>query len=275
MKIAVCFFGYIGKFKRYHSHKFNNHKYIDISIPQRHFKEFFLKPNTHNQVDIFIHTSSTSFKDSLLKFYKPKNYLIEENPFKEPPVTKIGNEETRRLYALQSRLYSNKCVLDLMNNSGEKYDFVLMLRHDIVFFQPIIIDSLDNNYFYVVDAKDHPRYPNKDFVVPDWLYGGGQEIMTQFGEGINNFSEIQKFNKNMGEFGSYQHGACLYQILQITPDYSKVRYFLDMYNDHIICKYINTEVHNHPKRFTFNSKINLYEILPGKLKVSNKLYPKL
>lgn len=277
MKIAICFFGFIGKMKRFHSRRFYECSDIDMSIPRRHFKHFVLEQNSEHEIDTYIHTSSTEYKDDLLNFYHPKDYLIEENPFKNT-VTNFKNnveecEEQRRIYALASRLYSNKVVVDLMNKSNIKYDFVLLVRHDLVFFEPLLFNQFDGNYFYVANNRVDKKFPDPKVRIPDWVFGSGQELMTEFSKAYDDLDAIHKYNISCKQSPSFQHGACLYQLLKMTPDFSKVKYMLDMYNDHILCKYLYVHEHDHPERFSRNPKTLLYKV--DKLKITGAEYPAL
>jgi hypothetical protein len=150
MKIAICLHGLASGF---------NDKGVPVS-----FEEGIesLKQNVFgdHDVDIFFHTWSEDSEKDLVERYNPKKYLVEKQIiFKHP----YGIDSTQysftpdiqtKLQSTYSRWYSlDKCISlkkEEEDANDFKYDFVLALRFDMVFYDSFIkFENLNPNVFYV------------------------------------------------------------------------------------------------------------------------------
>lgn len=137
MKVALCLMGIVGAVEE----KYGLGQSIDYRIGHHFIKKHILDKN---DVDVFIHSWSTEFKDELVDIYKPKKYLIEQQ-------IDFG-ERSLRFQSLKSRWYSNKQVVELKSEyekeNNFKYDFVMIYRLDCMFNKDVIFSEFDNEYFY-------------------------------------------------------------------------------------------------------------------------------
>ena len=118
MKIALCLHGLVGTDDKYGI----GDKRINYKIGYRHFKENVFDVN--EDVDVFFHTWSVDHEEKLCEVYKPESFLCEKQP--------VYSENPRK-QAIFCRWNSTKKVMDLVSQSGKKYDFVMLTRFDIAF----------------------------------------------------------------------------------------------------------------------------------------------
>lgn len=179
MKIAICLHGLATGF---------NDKGIPVS-----FKEGIesIKENIigDHDVDIFFHTWSKDSEDELVKDYNPCRYKVEEQvEFNHPfgigsTQYSFSPEIQTKLQSMYSRWYSlNKCVelkREEENAHDFKYDFVVVLRFDMVLYEPFIkFDNLDPKTMYVSNWW-HNRF---NFGYNDPFIVSGSEQMDRISE---------------------------------------------------------------------------------------------
>ena len=73
MKIAILMHGLAGS-----SNKYGTGEEFDISISHKHFVESIRNVNPDCEIDIFMHSWSTSHQNTVIELYKPKDYVFEE-----------------------------------------------------------------------------------------------------------------------------------------------------------------------------------------------------
>jgi len=146
MKVALCFFGIVG------GNKGKNGKggYIDYELCAEHYKKHIIN---NNDVDVFMHTWSHELEKELTEIYEPKDAIFQEQI--DFDVSKMKPKDRDKYWRASSRWYSNKQVLDLVrkkeNESGEKYDIVMVTRFDTMFFKDINFEDYDPSNFYAAN----------------------------------------------------------------------------------------------------------------------------
>jgi hypothetical protein len=146
MKIALCLMGIVGSTDG----KYGVGRSIDPRIGHWLHDKHIFKANPDCQVDTFIHSWSTDFKDILLDLYKPKKYIIENQiDFKQ------GN---LRGNSIKSRWYSTKKAIELKSlyesETNSEYDFVMIYRLDCGFTTDLVFKNFNNNNFYASHRSD-------------------------------------------------------------------------------------------------------------------------
>ena len=153
-KVALCISGKVGN-KEGHT----GLKKSDFSILNKGFHHYKKHIIDKNDADVFIHCWDKEFEEEIIKLYKPKKYIFEEQKlFKIPRYVKgsqrpwqFKNAFTRN-QSTYSKWYSNKIVNSLRREYEEevnmKYDFVMTTRFDIAFEKDVIFNQFNNQYFY-------------------------------------------------------------------------------------------------------------------------------
>ena len=183
MKIAVCLYGLIGEFISLNGDR----RPIHPRLSYENFMNVLFKG--FSSIDFFVHTWSVDWKDQIVDLYKPKKYLFEEqkdfsnfkitdyslahiNTYKKLFTTESDVAEYLEKYIFNShsRWYSTCKSLKLMDEYSKEfqiqYDWVLQLRFDLFFREPIPFLTLDRNKFYSC-----PRFQiDEDLAINDvWL----------------------------------------------------------------------------------------------------------
>lgn len=184
MNVAVCYRGYL----RTISQTFDNHK------------KFLFK---NNNIDCFVHTWA-EYHDEInyvKSIIKPKNILIEEpkeleiHPydslfFEQVKPKNNFNKEIKlscnrlhsRPYNTLSMLYSLMMSNNISKISDKKYDLVISLRPDIIFYDEINLESLDKNNLNISwfeNIGDHLKDSN---AMIDHMAIGSPEIMNRYSD---------------------------------------------------------------------------------------------
>ena len=158
MKVALCLSGFIG----------NINKWIDGPEIDYHYGyEEYIKKNILQgyDVDVFIHSWSTTHKDGITKLYNPKDSLFEPNiDFKLRGVIEKKQLPTPYSYAVKSMWYSRKKSIELVEayekQNSMKYDFVLLTRFDIALFKKFKFEQYDSDKIYIAGPVLGKRLPN-------------------------------------------------------------------------------------------------------------------
>ena len=212
MKIALCFYGLVGSTNL----KYGIGKPLNPKICAKLYKKNIFKFNP--KIDVFIHSQSYGFKDSLNKIYLPKKSLIEKKrsffwkAFFHPKVLisiliclkKLDFEfndfkdKHKRTINAFSRWYSTKKVIELKKNyENEKkinYDIIFLTRLDWAFLKPLKISKLMKKKLVVSNHNDVPSPRNKykskikknnrtfEKGLADYWFIGGNKIINKFSE---------------------------------------------------------------------------------------------
>jgi len=230
MKVALCLMGIVGSA----TDKYGLGQDIDYRIGHHFIKKHILDKN---EVDVFIHSWSTDWKDELVEVYKPKKHLIEEQ-------IDFG-EETLRYHSIKSRWYSNKKVVELKseyeNENNFKYDFVMIYRFDCMFNRDVIFSEFDNKYFYNshVDEcyKSHCHCEGMGMYADLWFFGNSYDIDL-----------FVSLYDNWGEYGIKHPHKEIFHHIRKTGLVSRIKHhFVERYDHHpvrykfINCEHINEE----------------------------------
>jgi hypothetical protein len=165
MKVALCLHGLVGTDNKYGT----GEKMINYKIGYKHFKENVIDIN--DEVDVFFHTWSTEYEEKLCNVYSPTNFLCEEQPhYSDDP----------RKQAIFCRWNSTKKVMDLVNQSGNEYDFILLTRFDIAFLVNFDFEKYNKNKFYA-QGPPGPQKNNVNQINDLWFFAN-QENMTRFAD---------------------------------------------------------------------------------------------
>ena len=193
MKIAVCLYGLPGEFislngdRRPIHPRLSYENYMNVL-----FKGF-------SSIDFFVHSWSVDWKDEIVDLYKPKKYLFEEqkdfsnfkikdyslehiNTYKKLFTTEldVAGFLSKYIFNSHSRWYSNCKSLRLMDEYSKEcniqYDWVLQLRFDLFFREPIPFLTLDRNKFFSC-----PRFTiDQDITINDVWFLSNQENAKKF-----------------------------------------------------------------------------------------------
>ncbi len=179
MRIAFCLLGIVG-----YTESQGRGKPIDYRIGYEYHKKHIFDVN--DNVDVFMHSWSTDFKNELVDIYKPKKYNIEEQ------ITFDSNN--LRLQSVKSRWYSTKTVLDLKSEyekeNNFEYDFVMLYRFDSTFFKPVIFDNYNNKFVYISHSSKEGCKPyevsdgldcgcfDRATANDQWIFGSSKNIDT-------------------------------------------------------------------------------------------------
>ena len=133
MKVALCLHGLVGTDDKYGS----GEKIINYKVGLRHFKKHVFEKNEN--VDVFFHTWSHDLADKLNEAYNPVLSKSEQQPF---------YSENLRQQAIHCRWKSAQECMNLVEQSGNEYDFILLTRFDIAFMVDFDFSKFDNTKFY-------------------------------------------------------------------------------------------------------------------------------
>ena len=193
INIAVCLYGLTGEYLSLNGDqhpikpRLSYENYMNVL-----FKEF-------NSVDFFVHSWSGDREDEIIGLYKPKKYLFEEqkdfsnfkitdysleyiNTYKKLFTTEsdVGEFLKKYIFNSHSRWYSTCKSLNLMGEYSKElkiqYDWVLQLRFDLFFREPIPFLTLDRSKFYTC-----PRFHmDQDVAINDTWFLSNQKDAIKF-----------------------------------------------------------------------------------------------
>lgn len=140
MKIAFCLYGIVGK----NTKSYEKGYYIPLKYAYNTYKKNLLDGN---DVDVFIHSWSGDKKNEILNLYKPKSYLFEKIKYNNYP------------FLSMSKTIKLKNQYEIKNNIT--YDFVIVIRFDLLFLKKINFNKLDNLNIYVIRRIEPVTYTPK------------------------------------------------------------------------------------------------------------------
>jgi hypothetical protein len=225
MKVALCLMGIVGSA----TDKYGLGKSVDYRIGHHFIKKHILDKN---DVDVFIHSWSTEFKEGLVNDYAPKKYLIEDQ-------LDFG-EKMLRQQSIKSRWYSTQKSIQLKSEHEKEnnfeYDFVIVYRFDCMFNRDVIFSEFDNKYFYTSHRRECYNSTCKcemDANYADLLFFGNSKDMDKFGN-LYDYSHVSQ----------PPHMACKTHIYH-TGLGSRVKHaFYDGHDHHMVrCKYKDCQFH--------------------------------
>lgn len=208
MRIAICLYGNVGlhSFASSRKSKTNQELIEESSFASKDIRPGYngLRHTIDNyHTDLFIHSWSTSSKDTILSTYKPKlSEVVKQKDFTIDPenygilgddisqwkcnnISKISYkmlfEDAGKEWAMnwiktaifrsKSRWWSNKRCIELKKQyeeqNGFTYDYVLINRFDNIFVSPFNFESLDGERFYA-SARTGRR--DRDYALFDYWF---------------------------------------------------------------------------------------------------------
>ena len=235
MKLAVCFYGNVGGKKGSHGHG----GYQDLAEHLIKNKNNF--DNKYKDVDYFVHSWSVDSKNLINNVLNPKGSIFEENSVINNQLKSLEDYGLRNintyesmfgsefkdffkinLFSAQSRWYSNSKSLEIMKNYSDskniKYDWVLQVRLDIVFYKLFNLSELVNTNFYVPH-----REKEKNIAVNDMFFLSNYDNAVSFSK---IFSQREQYSIRP-PVAAKQHLESLKQIivpiLHFQKDFNIVR----------------------------------------------------
>jgi len=180
MKVALCLHGIVGTDDKYGK----GEKIINYKIGYKHFKNHVIDVN--DRVDVFFHTWSVEREEKLKEIYDPVLYEAEEQPF--------FSDQPRR-QATYCRWESFKKVINLVNSSGNEYDFVLVTRFDVAFLVDFEFEKYDNSKFYALGPPGPPL--NNLSCINDFWFFANQKNMNKFAN-LFDFLDTNEYQPYIG-----------------------------------------------------------------------------
>ena len=110
MRIAFCLVGIVGYVEKYGSGK-----PIDPNVAHEYNKKHIFDVN--DNVDVFIHSWSTEFREEILNLYKPKKHIIEEQIDFNQKINDLINQINKKNDNLLYFIYINY----VLKNAGDYY----------------------------------------------------------------------------------------------------------------------------------------------------------
>lgn len=161
MRVALCLHGLVGTNEKYGT----GNKKISAKLAYRHFKERVFDINA--DVDVFFHTWDVVHEEKLQDLYNPVDYKVEEQP---------KYSENVREQAIYCRWKSTKEVINLLNNSENEYDFVLLTRFDIAFLVDFDFSTFESDVFYA-QGPAGPRKGSINLINDLWFVANQDNII--------------------------------------------------------------------------------------------------
>ena len=188
MKIAICLHGkFSGKNMR------NDIQSFDLAY--EYLKKNFLKDYN---IDIYLHGWEDNLKESkrLIKKFKPLKFKIEKQKKFKIAKLKYNMEKTgswsgeKIIFNNYSRLYSLKKCFEHIK---KKYDYILVMRYDCVFFKKINFKLLKKNIFYTSNWSQL----SEGYGFTDGWFISDQKIMKKI---ALTYDKLNSYYKNNSKF---------------------------------------------------------------------------
>ena len=141
MRIALCLHGVVGNLYT-NKQDLSWSEDVDYRIGLEHYRRHLFAVN--DCIDVFIHSSSTDYAESITRDYQPRRQLFQ---------TQIDfKQDTLPLNYLKSRWYSTQAVVELKKkyeqDHGFTYDWVMLSRFDLALLRDLDFAKYDGNVFY-------------------------------------------------------------------------------------------------------------------------------
>jgi hypothetical protein len=167
MKTAICFSGLVGSTKGKSQELIGDFDKC-FRVSSKLYKKHIIDKN---DVDIFVHSWSTSMEDKIIKTYEPKNHLIEKQIIFDIPDYITNKTSEVRKQTHYSLWYSRKKSVELKNKyakeNGIKYDCVMLARFDLAWQTDLIFNDYDQGFFW---TQNWPKKSLKGRTLSDLEY---------------------------------------------------------------------------------------------------------
>lgn len=179
MRVAFCLHGNVGMLYT-HKRQYKWDQYVDYRIGYTHFKKHLFDVN--DNVDVFIHSWNTDFKEGIEETYKPKSSLFEEQKvFGAKWTDSTGATRKEHMF---SRWYSAKESMRLKSEyeieNNFKYDFVFSTRFDLLLLNDINFNLFeDTSLLYVPFNKNYMQHNPR--IVDYFFFSNSQNMDSYLG----------------------------------------------------------------------------------------------
>tara|TARA_B110001454_G_scaffold219128_1_gene250212 strand:- start:2689 stop:3594 length:906 start_codon:yes stop_codon:yes gene_type:complete len=191
-----------------------------IKIIRNHLQKHVIKPNSDINIDIYIYNNDITLKDDIVNLLKPKDYIIEKQnlrdcyPYENLPMPTQGGRVQCMHHFIN--VYQIKKVLELVEKSNIKYDFIYEGRLDTVWLTDFKFSDYDNQFIYTGKYPNYPQKFNDDIRTIDenykkkhknrsgylnltgWFAFGNYDLMLEF----------KNFHKYKGTHNRDDNNAC-------------------------------------------------------------------
>jgi len=137
--------------------------------------------------DVFIHSWSTEHQDAIIDLYNPVVSQFQPQEyfgynFNENTVQDENQTHAFRTISRYNSLYrAMELKKDYEQSLGFKYDWVLVIRFDLIIFNPIDLNRFNNNCFYIC-SEPHWKNINQVQMVHDIAFLSGSNLMDTYCE---------------------------------------------------------------------------------------------
>lgn len=183
--------------------------------------------------DIFMHSWSIDFKDKLVEMYNPKSYLFEkqENFGYTGDMASLSNEGNGQAFRTISKYTSleraNKLRIDYEKINNIQYDWILVLRYDLIFFTKLNLEKYDNSIFYICNEPNWENDIHRLKMIHDIIFLAAPINMNKF----CSLAEDFRNNKHKEQLHSIHHTGYSKLIEVMNNDISKIKYGFNRYID--------------------------------------------
>ena len=180
---------------------------------------------SHYDTDIFVHSWSIDDKDAINFLYSPKESLYEKQEmFDFKFDAHVVDEKTTAAFRRLSRYTSlTRAMLlkqDYERENNFKYDWILVLRFDLIVFNKLDLNKLKNDCFYLCSE---PHWPDmhKQSMVHDIAFLSSSNLMDTYCNVINELN-IKQLDP---------HRLAYQKLRGMFKDMNKVRLAFRRYED--------------------------------------------
>lgn len=245
-RIALLFHGIVGGV----SGQNGLGKSVDVDNCAKLIQNFIIKFNPQYDFDIFIHSWSTEWKENLIKIYKPIVSQFQEQEY-------FGLKHDTRAYPVMSRFVSLSRAIELKKEyekvNSFKYDIVMALRFDLVFFAKLDFNNVNSDFIYVPYDHEIPKHKNPCQLHDIFIVANSENMnsFTRIPETINNF--IKSIN-NINSIPKISPHVLLWDHVVENFGENKIKYILEHYTETVIYRHVvSPELNPIAKKYNMHS----------------------
>jgi len=162
-RIAICLRGGISKIKTWFNEDdntnllYSSNPYVPYESSYNSIMKHIIQVNPNYEFDFFIQSWNCDLEEDLIRLYKPKKTLFEDQTQYIDMINK--NKIVRYGYTAQklSIKKSLEIMLEFSGVNNINYDRVIIYRPDVLLWKDIIISNYNKDFIYVNDSL------NEDF----------------------------------------------------------------------------------------------------------------
>jgi len=199
MKVAILLRGAIsrkqGRFINTSDLCTGKNNYINFRACYNSIKKYILEPNSEKYIfNFFIHSWNPDLREELLELYNPVYSNFEYNTKYTEKINKII--KSGDTFSTISTAISIEKGIELIEDSGEIYDYVIIYRPDVILWKPMILDRYNVSDTVYLNSSAHS----------DFHFVMNYENMKKF----KSLYEYLKIDAKMN--------ACIYNFMAATFD---------------------------------------------------------